>query len=135
MIPRPPRSTRTDTLFPYTTLFRSQPAAGPPPRAGEDRVRTVLAAAATHLAPISATPRLDAELLMAHALGITREELLLGHLDDPAPPAFTALLARRLTHEPVAYITGTRAFWPLELAVGPGPLIPRPDSETLVDRK
>src|SRR3546814_20549525 len=67
---------------------------------------------------------------MAHALGITREELLLGHLDDPAPPAFTALLARRLPHEPVAYITGTRAFWTIELAVGPGALIPRPDSET-----
>src|SRR3546814_14373273 len=68
---------------------------------------------------------------MAHALGITREELLLGHLDDPAPPAFTALLARRLTHEAVAYIPGTRAFWTIELALGPGALLPRPASETL----
>src|SRR3546814_12954054 len=56
-----------------------QPAAGPPPRAGEDRVRTVLAAAATPLAPLSATPRPDAQLLTAPPLGTQREELLTGH--------------------------------------------------------
>ncbi len=70
---------------------------------------------------------------MAHALGTTREQLLLRHLDDPAPAAFDALLARRLTHEPLAYITGTRDFWTISLAVGPGVLIPRPDSETLIE--
>jgi release factor glutamine methyltransferase len=70
---------------------------------------------------------------MAHALGTTREQLLLRHLDDPAPATFAALIDRRLKHEPVAYITGTRDFWTISLAVGPGVLIPRPDSETLIE--
>ncbi|WP_404374038.1 peptide chain release factor N(5)-glutamine methyltransferase [Sphingomonas sp. MMS24-J45] len=82
---------------------------------------------------VSDTPRLDAELLMAHALGISREALLLAHLDAPEPPGFAPLLARRLAHEPIAYITGTRAFWTIELAVGPGVLVPRADSETLIE--
>ena len=64
---------------------------------------------------------------------IDREDLLLRRLDDPAPDAFEALLARRLAHEPVAYITGRRAFWTIELEVGPGVLVPRPDSETLIE--
>ena len=70
---------------------------------------------------------------MAYALGLTREALLLAHLDDPAPAAFTGLVARRATHEPIAYITGTRAFWTIELTVGPGVLVPRADSETLIE--
>jgi release factor glutamine methyltransferase len=70
---------------------------------------------------------------MAHALGVSRQDLLLGHLDDAVPAAFEALIQRRLTHEPVAYITGTRAFWTIELEVGPGVLVPRPDSETLIE--
>jgi len=85
------------------------------------------------LAASSDTPRLDAELLMAHALGASREQLLLSGLDRKAPPAFDALLARRETGEPVAYIIGRRAFWTIELEVGPGVLVPRPDSETLLD--
>jgi release factor glutamine methyltransferase len=96
-------------------------------------VREALAVAADRLVSVSATPRLDAELLMAHALGMEREELLLHHLEKPAPPAFAPLLARRLAHEPIAYTTGRRAFWTIELEVGPGVLIPRPDSETLIE--
>jgi release factor glutamine methyltransferase len=96
-------------------------------------VRGALAAATAQLASVSDSPRLDAELLMAHALGISREEMLLQHRDRPAPPAFAPLLGRRLVHEPVAYITGRRAFWTIELEVGPGALIPRPDSETLIE--
>jgi release factor glutamine methyltransferase len=92
-----------------------------------------LATATQRLTPVSDTPRLDAELLMAHALGTTREQLLLWHLDVPAPDSFDALIERRLTHEPIAYITGTRDFWIISLAVGPGVLIPRPDSETLIE--
>src|SRR6185312_11077037 len=61
------------------------------------------------------------------------EQLLLRHLDGPAPIAFDALIERRLAHEPIAYITGTRDFWTISLAVGPGALIPRPDSETLIE--
>ena len=81
----------------------------------------------------SETPRLDAELLMAHALGVTRETLLLRHLDDAEPATFAALVERRAAHEPIAYITGTRAFWTIDIAVGPGVLIPRADSETLIE--
>lgn len=99
----------------------------------ERSVRAALADAARRLDAVSDTARLDAELLMAHALGTTRDRLLLGRLSDPEPESFAALVARRLTHEPVAYITGTRAFWTIDLAVGPGVLIPRPDSETLIE--
>ena len=75
---------------------------------------------------------LDAELLLAHALGLDRERLLLD-LPLEAPDAFEPLLARREAGEPVAYIVGQRAFWTIELEVTPDVLIPRPDSETLID--
>ena len=110
------------------------PPNSPPTRpASASDVRRVLNAAARGLADVSPTPLLDAELMMAHAMGLSREDLLLRHLDAPAPNAFDALLARRLAHEPVAYITGSRAFWTIELAVGPGVLVPRADSETLIE--
>jgi len=96
-------------------------------------VRSALAEAANALTSVSETPRLDAELLMAHALGVTREALLLRHLDDPNPATFAPLVACRLDHEPIAYITGTRAFWTIDLQVGPGALVPRADSETLIE--
>ena len=92
-----------------------------------------IAAAASRLAPASDTPRLDAELLMAHALGVTRERMLLSRLDAAAPEEFEALVVRRAAGEPVAYLTGRRGFWTVELEVGPGVLIPRPDSETLIE--
>jgi release factor glutamine methyltransferase len=78
------------------------------------------------------TPRLDAEVLLAHAFGIERDELLLRPPAGPVPASFAALLQRRCAGEPVAYIVGRRAFWNIELEVGPGALIPRPDSETLI---
>lgn len=93
-------------------------------------MQTALADAAARFA-FSSTARLDAELLMAHALGIARDRLLLD-LARPVPPAFADLVARRAGHEPVAYITGTRGFWTIDVAVGPGALVPRPDSETLL---
>jgi release factor glutamine methyltransferase len=96
-------------------------------------IRSALADAARRLGGISDTARLDAELLMAHGLGVSREMLLLGRLDDPVPDMFEALLARRLSHEPVAYITGTRDFWTITLNVTSAVLIPRPDSETLIE--
>jgi release factor glutamine methyltransferase len=91
-----------------------------------------LAAAARRLESVSDTPLLDAELLLAHALGIEREQLL---LKPPAqiPAQFEELLARRMYGEPIAYIIGTRAFWTIDLEVTPDVLIPRPDSETLID--
>jgi release factor glutamine methyltransferase len=70
---------------------------------------------------------------MAHALGVTRETLILRHLNDEEPATYAALVERRAAHEPIAYITGTRAFWTIDIAVGPGVLIPRADSETLIE--
>jgi release factor glutamine methyltransferase len=78
-------------------------------------------------------PRLEARLLLAHALGLTRDDLI----RDPARPidttAYEALLSRRIAHEPLALITGHREFWSLDFLVSPAALIPRPDSETLVE--
>ncbi len=96
-------------------------------------VRPALSSAAEELAPVSDTPRLDAELLMAHALGIERQALLLDPARYAVPADFSALVARRMRHEPVAYILGYRDFWTIRLKVGPGVLIPRPDSETLIE--
>jgi len=96
-------------------------------------LRRALSDAAQQIAAVSDSPRLDAELLAAHALGCTRETMLLVRLDDPVPAAFETLVARRLTHEPVAYITGSRAFWTIDVLVGPGVLVPRADSETLIE--
>lgn len=85
------------------------------------------------LATVSDTPRLDAELLMAHVLGTTRPTMLLHAMRDPVPAGIAALVVRRLRHEPVAYIVGTQAFHGLELIVTPDVLIPRGDSETLIE--
>jgi release factor glutamine methyltransferase len=88
---------------------------------------------ATHqLAGCSSTPRLDAELLMAESFGIDRDRLILNPPDRAPPQRFWKMLERRQAGEPVAYITGRRAFWNIELHVGPGVLIPRPDSEALI---
>src|SRR4051794_18350411 len=77
------------------------------------------------------TPRLDAELLLADALGCDRAELFMR--DHEAPAGFAARVSRRAAREPVAYITGRRAFRRIELAVDGRVLIPRPETETLVE--
>lgn len=98
-------------------------------------VRAALAEAAAGLPGDS--PRLDAELLLAQVLGRTRAWLL-AHasecLDDTSLAEFAALVARRAAGEPVAYITGRAAFWSLELEVDASTLVPRPDTETLVEQ-
>ncbi len=85
------------------------------------------------LAETSDTPRLDAELLMAHALQIERAELLLKLPGLTAPTDFSALIERRLQSEPIAHIIGRKEFWGLDFQVTPDVLIPRPDSELLVE--
>ena len=89
--------------------------------------------AAEVLASVSDTPRLDAELLMAYVLGVTRPEMLLRAMREPVPPGIAALVVRRLRHEPVAYIVGAQEFYGLELIVTADVLIPRGDSETLIE--
>ena len=89
--------------------------------------------AAARLQNVSDTARLDAELLLAHALGISRNELLLRQQDFTVPSGFGALIDRRIEGEPIAYITGVRDFWTISLRVTPDVLIPRPDTETLIE--
>ena len=91
-----------------------------------------LVAATRALQPVSDTARLDSEVLMAHALGVSRSDLILRHMRDAVPPGFAPLVERRAAHEPIAYITGHQEFWGLDLMVSPAVLIPRGDSETLI---
>ena len=88
--------------------------------------------AARQLSETSDTSRLDAELLMAEALHIDRDRLLLSPPDKAIPKRFWTMVKRRSKGEPIAYITGRRAFWNIDLHVGPGVLVPRPDSEVLI---
>jgi len=85
----------------------------------------------------SATPGLDAELLLAHALGAGRARLRSHPEEIPAADAaarFLDLIERRAAGEPVAYILGRKGFWTLELSVSPAVLVPRPETELLVER-
>jgi len=99
--------------------------------------RDLLAAAASALAATSDTPALDAEVLLAHALGSQRLRLT-SHADEDRSEAerarYAHLLARRAAGEPVAYIVGYKEFWSLRLAVSDAVLVPRPETELLVER-
>jgi len=95
-------------------------------------IARALADAARQLSETSDTARLDAELLMAEALHIDRDKLILSPPNSQVPKRFWKMVDRRMKGEPVAYITGRRAFWNIDLHVGPGVLVPRPDSEVLV---
>lgn len=89
----------------------------------------LLAAAARTIA------RRDAELLLAAAAALTRTQLIAGHSVTPdAVARFQALAARRAAGEPVAYLLGRREFWSLEFLVDPAVLVPRPETELLVER-
>jgi len=92
-----------------------------------------LDAATRELSEVSESPRTDAEYLLAHALGISRSKLLSRLPDTARPAAFDALLKRRLAHEPVAYILGEWEFYSLALEVRAPMLVPRPETEHLVD--
>ena len=76
---------------------------------------------------------LEARMLVAHALGREPASLLLGPETVHEAPALPALLARRAAREPLALILGRREFWSLDLAVSPATLIPRPETETLIE--
>ena len=99
-------------------------------------LRAVLGDAALRLSVAGVdSPRLDARLLLAHAMNVPPDRLV-GSVSI-APDVLTQyrdLVARRILREPVAYIIGRKEFWSLELDVGPGVLIPRPETETLVEQ-
>ena len=97
-------------------------------------VRALLAAATQRLG--GADARLDAELLLAHALGVSRAKLYAWPEHEPdavARETFQRFIEARAGGEPVAYLTGRREFWSLDLAVSPAVLIPRPETELLVE--
>jgi release factor glutamine methyltransferase len=82
------------------------------------------------------SPRLDAEILLRHVLGLTRTALyvyLHEPLDAESASRYKEIVRRRLAHEPVAYLTGKRAFYDVDLYVDENVLIPRPESEHLID--
>jgi release factor glutamine methyltransferase len=96
-----------------------------------------VAALRERLADVSPSAALDAELLVARVLGIGRAALAADPARELAPGellALEALARRRLAGEPVAYLTGRREFWSLELEVTPDVLVPRPETELLVER-
>jgi release factor glutamine methyltransferase len=100
-------------------------------------VASNLAWGARELAGRHESARLDAEVLLAHALGRPRSYLYChgdAPLADPVRDRYAALVARRSEGLPVAYLTGRREFWSLELEVSPSTLIPRPETELLVAR-
>ncbi|MCF6505966.1 peptide chain release factor N(5)-glutamine methyltransferase [Blastococcus sp. MG754426] len=96
--------------------------------------RSLLGGAAARLAEAGVeSPRVDAELLLAHALGVPRARLLvLDEVDDAAATRFEALVAQRADRVPLQHLTGRAPFRYLELAVGPGVFVPRPETEQLV---
>jgi release factor glutamine methyltransferase len=96
-------------------------------------VSEALRAATEVLGAKTDSARFDAEVLMAHALGCSRSNLFLRRMTDPVPAEFAALVARRAAQEPVAYIVGCQGFYGLDLLVTPDVLIPRADSEVLVE--
>jgi release factor glutamine methyltransferase len=104
---------------------------------GGATVAALLADAARRLTTAGiANARLDARLLLAHALGATPDEILSRRGDRPMATAvadFERMVTRRLAREPVSRIRGQREFWSLEFEIGPDTLDPRPDSETVVE--
>lgn len=101
-----------------------------------DTIASLLEAAQRQLAPPQESPRLDAELILAHVLGKPRSHLYAWPQQRIAPEQqrrFESLIERRAAGEPVAYLLGRREFWSLVLEVGPATLIPRPETELLVE--
>jgi release factor glutamine methyltransferase len=101
--------------------------------ADDSSVATALRHGATHLASAGIdNPALDARLLLAHAMGLDQAALLRDRA-APVPASYQALLARRAAREPIAFILGRQGFWTLDFEVSQDTLIPRADSETLIE--
>src|ERR1700733_1768343 len=96
-------------------------------------VAQALREAAARLEGVADNPRLEARLLLSHALGFSQNALIRDPRRQIDTTDFEALLARRAAREPLALIVGHREFWSLDFQVSPATLIPRPDSETLIE--
>jgi release factor glutamine methyltransferase len=101
------------------------------------RIEAALRRAAAGIHGHSDSPRLDAEVLLAKVLGVARAGLIARSaqlLQERDEAAFDAMVARRISGTPVAYLTESREFWSLSLLVTPAVLVPRPETETLVEQ-
>lgn len=100
------------------------------------QIQSVLKSATQKLISVSDTPNLDAEFLLTHVLHVSRTYLFT-HTEQTLTvkqrQKFSALLTRRLRGEPIAYITGHQGFWALDLQVSKDTLIPRPETELLIE--
>ena len=100
-------------------------------------IAKILNLGTSSLSPHSDSPRLDAEILLGKVLGLSRAALIAHDGDtlaDDSERAYAELIAKRTAGMPVAYLTGTREFWSLSLNVSPGVLVPRPETEVLVEQ-
>ena len=100
------------------------------------RLDAAIADATVRLTDSSDSPRLDAEILLCQTIDMARSYLFAhpeDELDDLTKERFEAILQRRIDGEPMSYITGTREFWSHELLVSPATLVPRPETELLVE--
>jgi release factor glutamine methyltransferase len=124
-------SARSSWTTPTAALVDGPSAAGVPPT-----VAAALQRAAHTLSGHGDSPRLDAEILLGFVLGVSRTALIVRGADPisaETQAAYDELIARRAQGTPVAYLTGTREFWSLELDVTPDVLVPRPETEILVE--
>jgi len=123
------------------SILHNQPVIASPARSRQKESWTILEVVRWTTARFERhgidSARLDAELLAAQAFGRTRVELYT-HFDQPLRPdelaGYRGLVERRLAGEPVAYILGRKEFWSLDLLVDPAVLVPRPDTEVLVEQ-
>ena len=110
---------------------------GPIPLNEYLRIDEALAAATAALGEVSESPRLDAELLLARTLDVQRSYLF-AHPEDRMDPAaverYADIIERRADGMPMAYILGEREFWSMDLSVSPATLVPRPETEILVEQ-
>jgi release factor glutamine methyltransferase len=100
-------------------------------------IAQTVTAATLQLTPHSDSPRLDAELLLSKLLGLSRSTLIARNQETLAMEcemAYAKMITRRAAGAPVAYLTGGREFWSLPLIVTPAVLVPRPETETLIER-
>ena len=108
----------------------------PPTSGGARSIGALLGEAVAALGAVSDTPRLDAEVLLEHAGGIARSSMLAfpeRSVAEHAAAAFGDEVARRARGEPLAYVTGVKEFYSLSFEVTPAVLVPRPETETLVE--
>ncbi len=122
---------RSSLQAPITPLVDAPSTAGAPLT-----VAAALQRAAQLLTSHGDSPRLDAEILLGSVLGVSRSALIVRGADPVSAEtrrAYDQLIAGRMQGAPVAYLTGTREFWSLELDVTPDVLVPRPETEVLVE--